>query len=299
MTSKKLTSKRKRTIWGYIFIGPSILGFLLFFAIPIFFSLYISFTDWDMHGAAEFIGFRNYINMFALAHSLVPQSLRVTLYYTILTVPSITIVSLFLGLLLNSKIRAISVYRTLYYIPSIVPAIAASALWMFLCNPMFGLLNAVLRMVGLPPSDWLHGTTTVVPTLALMAVWGAGNTVVIYLAGLQGIPSHLYEAVDIDGGGIFRKFIYITIPMLSPVIFFNMIMSIIGSMQVFTQAFVMTQGGPNNASLFYVVLIHRTAFLDMSMGLASAMAWLFFIMIAVLTVIAFKVSQFWVFYGEK
>jgi len=299
MKHKTVPKIKSQTVWGYIFIGPAILGFLAFFLIPILFSLYISFTRWDMIASPQFVGVQNFKDMFTLSHTLVPQSLRVTLYYTLLTVPSITIISLFLSLLLNTKIKGISVFRTMYYIPSIVPAIAASALWLFLLNPMFGVFNQILKMIGLPTSNWLHDTVSVIPTLAMMAVWGAGNTVVIYLAGLQGIPTHLYEAALIDGAGMFRKFFNITIPMLSPVIFFNMIMAIIGSMQTFTQAFVMTEGGPNNASLFYALLIYRTAFRNLDMGYASAMAWLFFVVIAILTIIAFRVSAFWVFYEEK
>ena len=288
-----------QTLWGYLFVGPAIFGFLAFFLAPMGFSLYMSFHSWDMIGTPVFVGFQNFIDMFTLSHALVPQAIRVTLYFTLLTVPSVTILSLFLAMLLNTKIKGISVFRTIYYIPSIVPAIAASALWLFLLNPMFGFFNQVLRFFGLPPSNWLHDPNMVIPALSVMAVWGAGNTVIIYLAGLQGIPTHLYEAATVDGASGFRKFINVTVPMISPVIFFNMIMAIIGSMQTFTQAFVMTAGGPNNASLFYALLIYRTAFTNLQMGYASAMAWFFFVIVAVLTITAFKISKFWVYHEEK
>ena len=291
--------RRYQTVWGYIFIAPALLGFIAFYLGPMLFSLIISFFDWDMIQPAQFIGIQNYIDMFTLSNSLVSKSLMVTLYYTLISVPLITIVSLFISMLLNSKIRMMSVYLTIFYIPSIVPAVANAALWMFLCNPMFGLLNTVLKAVGLPPQNWIYDSQSVIPTLALIGLWGAGNTVVIYLAGLQGVPTHLYEAIEIDGGGAFQKFRHVTIPMLSPVIFYNMIMAIINSMQTFTQAYIMTEGGPNNASLFYTLLLYRTAFKDQQMGYASAMAWLFFIVIALLTIIAFKLSNKWVFYGEE
>ena len=296
--ARRFSIRRQQTVWGYLFVLPSILGFLAFYLGPMIFSLIISFFDWDMMQQPRFVGVQNYIDMFALSNSLVGKSLFVTLYYTVIAVPLITIVSLFISMLLNSKIGLMSVYRTIFYIPSIVPAVANAALWMFLCNPMFGLLNTLLKAVGLPAQNWIYDSHSVIPTLAVIGLWGAGNTVVIYLAGLQGIPAHLYEAIEIDGGGCLPKFVNVTLPMLSPVVFYNMIMAIINSMQTFTQVYIMTEGGPNNASLFYTLLLYRTAFKDQQMGFASAMAWLFFIVVAVLTMLAFKLSDKWVFYGE-
>jgi len=165
-----------------------------------------------------------------------------------------------------------------------------------MCNPMFGMLNMVLKAVGLPAQNWFYSPNTVIPTIAFMGLWGAGNTVVIYLAGLQGIPAHLYEALEIDGGNALQKFFRVTVPLLSPIIFYNMVMAIVGAMQTFTQAYVITKGGPNNASMFYVLLLYRTAFSDQQMGFASAMAWLLFLIVGVLTLLAFKLSNTWVFY---
>lgn len=295
--SGKMTAARRRTIcWGYFFISPALAGLLMFYFGPILFSLGISLFEWDMIRSPAYIGLDNYINMFTKVNSLVPQALKVTIGYSLLTVPLITVISLFLAVLLNARVRYLSVFRTLFYIPSIVPAVANAALWMFLCNPMFGLLNAMLKAIGLPASNWIYDARTVIPTLSVMAVWGAGNTVIIYLAGLQGISASLYESVSIDGGNARHKFVYITVPMMSPVIFYNMTMAIIQCMQTFTQAYIMTEGGPGNASLFYVLLLYRTAFNNQQMGYASAMAWLLFVMIAVLTMLAFKVSNRWVFY---
>ncbi|MGJ4851289.1 carbohydrate ABC transporter permease [Bacillota bacterium Meth-B3] len=282
--------------WGFLFIAPALIGLLVFYVGPMLFSLVIGFFEWDMIREPAFVGAANYMNMFTQVNSLVPQALRVTLSYSFLTVPLITCVSLFLAVLLNTKVRCMSLFRTIFYIPSIVPAVANAALWMFLCNPMFGLLNTVLKACGLPPSNWIYDANAVIPTLSLMAVWGSGNTVIIYLAGLQGISRSLYESVEIDGGNALHKFKNVTVPMISPVIFYNMIMAIINCMQTFTQAYIMTDGGPSNASLFYVLLLYRTAFNNQQMGYASAMAWILFILVALLTMMAFKLSGKWVFY---
>ena len=268
----------------------------MFYLIPMGFSLVISFYEWDTIQDPRFLGLNNYISMFTATNSLVPKAMTVTLTYTLITVPLITLVPLLLATLLNSNTRFISVFRTAFYIPSIVPAVANAALWMFLCNPMFGLFNAVLRLLGLPPQNWIYDSSTVIPTLSFMALWGSGNIVVIYLAGLQGISRQLYESVEVDGGNFLHKFLHITIPLMSPIVFYNMVMAIVGSMQTFTQAYVMTEGGPNNASLFYVLLLYRTAFMNQQMGYACAMAWVLFIIVAALTYFCFKSSSLWVFH---
>jgi multiple sugar transport system permease protein len=293
------TGHMNKTMWGYFFITPAILGLLLFNFGPMLFSLGISFFKWDVVTPAEWIGFKNYTRL--AKDPLVLKSLAVTAYYTLLTVPLTTVIGLLVASLLNTKVKMMSVFRTIFYIPSIVPAVASSALWMFLCNPMYGLLNNVLGIFGIPPQNWIYDPYMVIPSLSVIAVWGAGNTVIIYLAGLQGIPRHLYESIEIDGGNTFHKFFNITVPMISPIIFYNVVMGIIGSMQTFTQAYVMTEGGPDNASLFYVLLLYRTAFTNQEMGYASAMAWILFILVAILTFISFKSSNLWVFYegGSK
>ncbi len=280
--------------WGYFFITPALIGLVAFSFGPMVFSLVISFFKWEVVTPAEFVGFGNYVTMFA-KDDLIGQALLVTLYYTGLTVPMINIIALFIASLLNAKIRGKSVFRTINYIPSIVPAVASSALWMFLFNPTFGFFNTMLGWFGLDPQLWIYDTKLVIPSLSLMAVWGAGNTIIIYLAGLQGVPSYLYESVEIDGGNFVHKFFHITLPLMSPIIFFNIIINVIGSMQTFTQGYIMTQGGPANASLFYVLLLYRNAFKYQKMGYASAMAWLLFIIVGLLTYINFKSSNLWVF----
>ncbi len=292
--AKKGKSLTHSNFWGFFFIMPTLIGLVAFYFGPMIFSLVISFFRWEVVVAPQFIGVENYVTMFT-EDELVGKSLLVTLYYTGLTVPLINIVSLFIASMLNTKIRGKSVFRTISYIPSIVPAVASAALWMYLFNPTFGFFNTMLGWFGLDPQLWIYDTKLVIPSLALMAVWGAGNTVIIYLAGLQGVPNHLYESVEIDGGNAFHKFFHITLPIMSPIIFFNVVMNIISCMQTFTQGYIMTEGGPANASLFYVLLLYRNAFKYQKMGYASAMAWLLFIIIALLTLINFRASKLWVF----
>ena len=292
---QKLTAIERTDLkWGYIFIGPSIVGLLIFQFGPMIFSLITSFTSWNVISPMKFVGLENYIEL--LHDPLVGISLRVTGFYTLLTVPLTTIITFLIAMLLNTRVPGMSAFRTIFYIPSIVPAVASSALWMFIYNPMFGLLNTILKAVGLPGSNFIYDKQGVIPCLAIMAVWASGNTVVIYLAGLQGIDHQLYEAASIDGGNAWYKFIHITVPLMTPIIFYNMVMGVISSMQTFTQAYIMTDGGPDNASLFYALLLYRMAFRNSKMGYASAMSWVFFIIIGVLTFIIFKTSNKWVFY---
>lgn len=293
-THKRITGDAARNLWGYFFILPAVLGLLLFQFGPIVFSMVISLTRWDIITPMEIIGFSNYIRL--VEDPLVWKSLMVTIYFTVLNVPLTLIVTLFIAVLLDSKIKYMSVYRTIYYIPSIVPAVANAALWMFLFNPTFGFFNDILAFFGIPPQNWIYDEYQVIPSIILMSIWGAGNTVIIYLAGLQSISRQLYEAIEIDGGGVRHKFMNITIPMMSPIIFYNMAIGIIGSMQIFTQAFIMTEGGPANASLFYMLLLYRTAFTNQEMGYACAMAWVMFVIIGAITYFAFRTSSLWVFY---
>jgi len=279
--------------WGYIFILPCIIGLVLFHFGPMLFSLFITFTRWDMITPAKFIGLDNFRRLFS--EPLMKTSIKVTLYYALLTVPLVTSLTFLIACLMNNKIKGISIFRTIFYIPSIVPIVASSALWLYIYNPMFGLLNSLFRAVGLPPQNFIYSPKGAVPGLAIMAVWMAGNTVVIYLAGLQGISKTLYEAADLDGAGVMQRLVHITIPMMTPIIFYNMLMALIGAMQTFTQAFIMTGGGPNNATLFYPLYLYQEAFKYQRMGYASALSWVLFIIIAILTALIFKTSKHWVF----
>lgn len=304
---KKSTTKpisksieKSQAKWGYFFIMPGIIGFLLFNLIPMIFSLFVSMTDWNIITPMKFVGFVNYKTAFS--DPLTGKSLFVTAYYTLLTVPLITIISLLVAMLLNTKVKGISIFRTIFYIPSIVPAVASAAMWMFIYNPTYGLLNGVLRNLNLPTSNFIYSIQGVIPCLAIMAVWAAGNTVIVYLAGLQGISSELYEAAKIDGAKGRQIFKSITVPLITPIIFFNIITTTIGCLQTFTQSYIMTDGGPANSSLFFSLLIYRNAFKYGKMGYAAALSWILFVLVGLLTLLIFSSSKKWVYYesgGDK
>lgn len=292
---KKLTVREKSQLkWGYFFIGPAIIGLFCFNFGPMLFSMGISFTSWDVITPWKFIGIENYKNLFK--DPLVLKSLQVTAYYTLLSVPLVTCIPLLIAMLLNTNVKGMSVFRTIFYIPSIVPVVASSAIWMYIYNPMYGLLNSIIRALGGSSHNFIFSPKEVIPSLAVMAVWSAGNTVVIYLAGLQGVSRQLYEAAELDGAGPVARFKNITVPMMTPIIFYNLVMAIIGSMQTFTQSYIMTDGGPSNASLFYSLLVYRTAFKQSKMGYSAAMSWVLFVIIAALTGLVFKTSNKWVIY---
>ena len=201
-----------------------------------------------------------------------------------------------LALLLNSKIPALGLFRTLFYLPSIIPIIASSVLWLWMFNPDFGLFNAGLDLIGLPRQRFIYEEGQVIPSLVFMSMWSVGPMMIIFLAGLQDVPNQLYEAVDIDGGNGWHKLWHITIPMMTPTILFNLLISIVAALQTFVQAFIMTEGGPNNASLFIVFYIYRKAFQEQQMGYASALAWALFVVICILSYLVFRTSRHWVFY---
>ncbi|WP_435530619.1 carbohydrate ABC transporter permease [Paenibacillus favisporus] len=275
---------------------PAILGLLMFTLGPMIYSLFMSFTDYTGSNSPAFVGLENYKRMFSGEDQYFYKSLAVTFYFVILSVPTGIIYSFLLAILLNQNVKGKAVFRTIFYLPSIVPIIAISFIWLWLLNPDLGLANELLRSLGLPGSQWIFGEKTVVPSLALMNLWTTGGTMIIFLAGLQDIPRSLYEAIEMDGGSRFAKLRHITIPMMTPTIFFNLIMGIINGFQVFSQAYVMTNGGPNNASLFYVFYLYREAFQFSRMGSASAIAWVLFVIIMILTYVVFRTSNKWVYY---
>jgi len=280
------TERGRKTLTGYLFILPFILGFLIWFLLPALVAVWLTFYDWNMIRDPVFIGLENFKEIFR--DKLFVQSLKVTAYYTLVSVPVSLVLSFLVAMLLNSKVRGIAVFRTIFYIPSIVPAVANAVLWNFVFNTEFGLINMVLRMLGLPKVMWLQDPKWAMPALILMSLWGLGGGVVIYLAGLQGIPETLYEAAEIDGAGRWAKLRYVTVPLISPVMFFNLIMGIIGSFQVFTAGFLITAGGPQNATLFYVLYTYRTGIQYFDMGYAAVLAWILFFIILGLTLLVFK-----------
>ncbi|MGP3960234.1 carbohydrate ABC transporter permease [Nonomuraea sp. 3N208] len=286
--------RRLETRWGILMALPAILGFLIFTIGPMAASAFFSLTDWTIGASPSFVGLDNYTAM--ARDELFWTSLTTTTYYTLGSVPLVLIVSFVVALLLNQKARGLAVWRTIFYLPTLVPAIANVVLWIWIFNPDFGLLNSLLRQGGLPGSQWIYAESTAVPSLIIMSTWGFGNTMVIFLAGLQGVPRHLYEAVSIDGGGAWRRFWHVTLPMMTPTIFYNLVVGVVGTFQVFNQAYVMTEGGPNHATLFYVYYLFRKAFTESEMGYASALAWTLFMIIMVVTFLMFRNARRWVYY---
>lgn len=285
-----------RTAQGLLFCSPWILGFLLFGVLPILASFYFSFTDYSVLQPPRWTGLRNYTRLLT-DDRLFWLSLGNTLYYTVVSNLVGGTVALTLAMFLNMKVRGLAFYRTVYYVPVIVPTVASSVIWLWLFNPQYGLLNYILHPFGIPPIPWLTDPAWSKNALILMSLWSIGNTVVIFLAGLQDIPEELYEAAELDGASSFQKIRYVSIPMISPVIFYNLIIGLIGSFQVFTQSYVMTGGGPADSTLFYALYLYRNAFQYFKMGYAAGMAWILFILILVTTLALFKSSSRWVYYA--
>lgn len=292
--------RKQETFFGILFALPVMLGFVIFVFAPLVVSLGMSLTDYNVINAEyHFVGFDNYRHLFDGTDIYFFQSLKATAYYVILSVPLQIVFSFCIAMLLNVPIRGRSFFRTIFYLPTVVPAVASSIVWMMMFDPDTGILNSFLKALGLPTSKWIFGERSAIPSLALMSLWTVGGTVVIFLAGLQNVPRELYESVSVDGGGWFAKLRAVTIPMVSPTIFFNLIMGFIGSFQVFSQAYIMTSGGPNNATLFYVYYMYREAFQYGNISIASALGWILFLIILILTMLVFKSSSLWVFYeGE-
>lgn len=286
----------RRIIVGYIFIAPFMLGFLIWFLIPALTSLWMAFQDWNMIQPPKFVGLDNFRSMFT--DKLFWQALKVTTVYTAVSVPLSLVLAFLLALLMNTKVRGISVFRTIYYMPGIVPAVANAVLWAWILNSEFGLLNAFLHVFGIRKILWLQDPEWTLPALILMSLWGLGGTMVIFLAGLQGIPNEFYEAAEIDGAGPWAKLWHVTIPLMSPVILFNLIMGIIGTFQIFTAGYLITNGGPQNATLFYVLYLWRNAFQYLKMGYGAALAWVLAFIIMGLTVFVFRGLGRWVYYEE-
>jgi multiple sugar transport system permease protein len=294
----RMSKQRLRdNIAGFLFIMPWLIHFFGLIAFAMLFSLGISLTETDLLTGFRFVGFENYTRMWS--DELFWKSLRVTAYYTFALVPTSIVISLIIALLMNQKVTGIGFWRTVYYLPSIVQGVAVAVLWGFVLNPRFGLINAGLKMIGITGPQWLYSEQWAVPGLIIMGLWGAGGAMLLYLAGLQGIPTALYEAAEIDGATSFRRFWHITIPMLTPTIYFNLLINIIASFQVFTQAYVMTDGGPNNATLTQVLYLYRKGFSNFEFGYASALAWALFVLIMVFTILVVRSSESWVYYeGE-
>jgi multiple sugar transport system permease protein len=289
---------RREERYFYLFISPWLIGFLALTAGPIIASLFFSFTIYDAIQSPRWNGVQNYVEM--VKDELFWQSLKVTSIYSVGSVALGILASMAIALLLNRNIRGLAVFRTVFYLPSVISGVAVSLLWMWIFNSDFGMLNYLLwKIFRIQGPAWIMNKYWVLPSLILMSLWGIGGGIVIYLARLQGIPTELYEAAEIDGAGGWRKLTDITLPMMTPVVFFNLIMGIIGSFQVFTQAYVMTGGGPYYASLFYVLHLYRNAFKYFRMGYASSLAWVLFLILLGLTLVVIKSASLWVYYEAE
>jgi multiple sugar transport system permease protein len=286
---------RREAIEGYIGISPWLIGFILFSLGPILASIYFSMTTWTITRPPTWVGLANYQRMF-FRDPLFWQALKVTLMYVVYSLPLKLVGGLALALLLNQKVRGMNFFRTVFYIPAVISGVAVSMMWLWLLQPDYGAVNTLLDLVGIKGPGWFWDPDWALFSVALMSIWSVGSGAVIYLAGLQNIPPHLYEAADIDGAGSRSKFWKITLPLLTPTLFFQLVVEMIESFRVFTQAFVITRGGPLNATYFYMLYLYEEAFQNFNMGYASAMAIILTLIILVATVFVYRTSNRWVYY---
>jgi len=290
----RMTNRRREAVWAYLFLSPWILGFLIFLIGPMIASIYFSFTEYKVVKPPVWIGLANYTRMFG--DDLFYHSLKVTVTYTLFSVPLSIVAGLFVAILLNQDVKLSGLFRTIFYLPSVISGVAIAIVFAWIFNFRFGILNYFLSLVGVQGPNWLGHPRWTLWAFVLMSLWGVGGNVVIFLAALQGVPIVLYEAAEIDGANNWRRFWRITLPMISPAILFVLIQGVIGTFQTFTQSYIMTGGGPANSTLFYLLYLYRNAFSWFEMGYASALAWVLFIIILILTLVMLKTSNQWVYY---
>ena len=296
VTKGSLEARKARM--GVLFTAPWIIGLLLFYAYPLLSSIYYSFTSYSVLNSGNFVGLENYREL--IKDNLFWKSIWNTLYFTVLSVPVNIILGIIIALLLNSKIRFIGLYRTVFFIPTLVPVVATATVWRWLLDSNYGIINSLLNKVGLASIPWLASENWSKLALVMIASWGIGQAIIINLAGLQDISPEYYEAAQIDGAGIFQRVRHITLPLLTPVIFYNVVMGVINALQTFTLPYTLTngEGTPVNSLTFYVMHLYNNAFGYMRMGYASAMAWILFLIILILTIVIFGTSKIWVHYQE-
>lgn len=293
----RISIRTREAIECYLFILPAVLGLLIFYIGPMIASFVLSLTDYDLLRPPEFVGLDNYREM--AEDDLFWKSLRVTAIYSTVSVPLVMALGLFLAVLLNQKVRGTTFFRSVFYLPTVISGVAVAMLWRWIFNDEYGILNLLLDKVGIRGPGWLIDDQWALTALIMTSVWTAGGTMLIFLAGLQAIPAELYEAAELDGASRWRRFWTVTFPMLSNVTFFNLVLGIIGALQVFTEAFVLTNGGPNNSTLLLPVYLYRQAFQYLEMGYASAVAWVMFLIVFVLTLIVFRSAPLWVHYQSE
>jgi len=293
-----LSLSRREAMWAYVLISPWIIGFIVFTAGPMIASAYFSLTEYDVINPPRFVGLGNWVYMFT-QDPLFWHSLKVTLTYAIAAIPLGLVLGLALALLLNAKVPGLTIWRTLFYMPSVVSGVAVSVLWSYIFNPRFGIVNWILSWFNIKGPGWLGSVDWALPALIIMSLWGVGGGMIIYLAGLQSIPTTLYEAATIDGANRWQQFLRITLPLITPVILYNLITGIIGTFQYFVQAYIMTDGGPANATLVYNLYLYRNTFRWGRLGFGSAMAWFLMFVVLAMTLLVFRSSAAWVYYeGE-
>lgn len=290
--------RRREELDGWLFASPWLLGFLLFTVGPMIASAFFAFTEYDVLTQPKWVGWANFDK--ALTDDpKVGQALKVTSIYAGVSVPLQILLGLCVALLLNTRIRGLQFYRTVYYLPSVLSGVAVALLWRWIYAPNFGLINSFLARFDIVGPGWLGDKDWALTSMIGMSLWHVGGGIVIYLAGLQGVPSELYEAGRVDGAGRGAAFWHITLPMITPVLFYNLVIGIITALQIFTQALIMTNGGPHEATLFIVLYLYRNAFQFFKMGYASVLAWILFAYILVLTLLVYRSSGFWVFYAGE
>jgi multiple sugar transport system permease protein len=289
--------RRKEAISGYLFISPWLIGFIVFFVGPIIASFILSFTRWNIVGSPTWIGLDNYVDILTNDARFV-KAVQVTLTYAAFYLPLEIICGIGLALLMNQKLRGIGIFRTLYYMPYVVPSVAASLVWVWMLNGRYGVVNTVLSWFGIQGPNWLENPSYILPSLIMISLWGVGGSAIIYLAGLQNIPDVMYEAATVDGANRVQRFFRITLPLLSPTIFFQLVLGLIGVFQTFTPAFIASgaNGGPLQSGLFYMLYVYNRGFVTLRMGYASALAWILTIFILILTVVVLRSSRYWVYY---
>ena len=286
----------RRNIEGYLVISPWLVGLIVFTAGPMLASLVLALMRYDLLSPPKWVGLGNFARLGK--DRLFTLSLYNTAYYSFLSVPAQLLVALTLALFLNMKVPGVDWFRSMYYLPTITPAVASVILWMWIFNPEYGLANTFLRFLHIPAQGWLWDPKLSKPSIVIMSLWGVGRQMVIFLGGLQGVPKEMYEAAMIDGAGGWRRLLHITLPLISPITFFNLVMGIIGTFQVFTAAFIATEGGPINSTLFYVLHLYRHAFENFRMGYACVLAWVLFVIMLALTLVQFRISGGWVYYDS-
>ncbi|HEY9292758.1 MAG TPA: sugar ABC transporter permease [Microlunatus sp.] len=291
-TAVRRTNRRREARTGLLWLQAWMVGFLLFTLFPLGFSLYLSFTDWGGRGTPRLIGFRNFSTLFS--DPIFWQSLKVTGIFAILYLPLSLLIGFSMAMLMNQRLRGVTVFRTIYYLPSVLSGVAVAVLWQFVFNTDYGAANWLLSIFGIGPVNWLQSSFWVIPAIVIMQLWGVGSSVIIYLGGLQGIPTELYEVAKIDGAGFWATLRTVTLPMMSPVIFFQVVLGLISTLQIFTQAYIMTGGGPNYGSYFLSLNIFDQAFTNLRLGYSSAMAWVLFLIILAITLVLFRTARYWV-----